>query len=91
MALLDNANIANAGVNSVSEFLTHPVLTERERWRDVQIPGATVQALLPPANLAGIDPRMDPIPAAGQHTDDILTALGHSAADIDRLHAEGAI
>jgi formyl-CoA transferase len=50
-----------------------------------------VQALLPPADLAGVDPRMDPIPAAGQHTDDILTALGHSAADIDRLHAEGAI
>jgi itaconate CoA-transferase len=91
MAMLDDAKIANAGINSVGEFLTHPVLTERGRWRDVQIPGATVQALLPPANLAGIDPRMDPIPAAGQHTDEILTALGHSAADIDRLHAEGAI
>jgi formyl-CoA transferase len=91
MALLDEANIANSGVNSVTEFLTHPVLAERDRWRDVQIPGAVVQALLPPANLAGISPRMDPVPAAGQHTEDILTALGYSAHDIDRLRADGVI
>jgi itaconate CoA-transferase len=91
MALLDEANIANSGVNSVTEFLTHPVLAERDRWCDVQIPGAVVQALLPPANLAGISPRMDAVPAAGQHTEDILTALGYSAHVIDRLRADGVI
>ena len=40
MELLDRAAIANAGVNSVAEFLDHPVLTERDRWRDVAVPGA---------------------------------------------------
>ncbi|MER5183341.1 CaiB/BaiF CoA-transferase family protein [Streptomyces sp. NPDC002896] len=93
MALLDKAGIANAGVNSIPEFLDHPVLTERDRWRDIRIPGAEepVQALLPPADLTGVSPRMDPVPAVGQHTEAILAALGRSRADIDRLRAEGVI
>ncbi|MFG2503668.1 CaiB/BaiF CoA transferase family protein [Streptomyces sp. NPDC048441] len=91
MELLDRANIANAGVNSVTEFLDHPALTERERWRDVAIPGSTapVQALLPPADLSGVHPRMDPVPAAGEHTELILGELGHDPADIARLREQG--
>jgi itaconate CoA-transferase len=93
MALLDKAGIANAGVNSIPEFLDHPVLTERGRWRDIRVPGAPVpvQALLPPTDLSGVSPRMDPVPAAGQHTEAILTTLGRSRADIDRLRAQGVI
>ncbi|WP_367039587.1 CaiB/BaiF CoA-transferase family protein [Streptomyces sp. Je 1-332] len=91
MELLDRANIANAGVNSVAEFLDHPALTERDRWREVAIPGspAPVQALVPPANLSGVAPRMDPVPAAGEHTERILGELGRGADDIARLRAEG--
>jgi len=93
MALLDKAGIANAGVNSIAEFLDHPALAERDRWRDIEVPGAPgpVQALLPPADLSGVTPRMDPVPAAGQHTEQILTALGRDAADIERLRAQGVI
>ncbi len=54
--LLDAANIANARLNSVAEFLQHPALTERNRWQQVDIPGSTVQALAPPANLSGVEP-----------------------------------
>ncbi|MGW7272841.1 CaiB/BaiF CoA transferase family protein [Streptomyces sp. NPDC054864] len=91
MELLDRANIANAGVNSVAEFLDHPALTERDRWREVAIPGspAPVQALVPPADLSGVPPRMDPVPAAGEHTERILGELGRGADDIARLRAEG--
>ncbi|MBP2324399.1 formyl-CoA transferase [Kibdelosporangium banguiense] len=91
MSLLDSAGIANAGVNSVQEFLEHPVLTERGRWQDIGIPGSQVQAMLPPVNLAGVTARMDPVPAAGEHTELILTALGYSAQDIRDLRAEGII
>jgi formyl-CoA transferase len=93
MALLDKAGIANAGVNSIAEFLAHPALAERDRWRDIAVPGAQgpVQALLPPADLSGVTPRMDPVPAAGEHTERILTSLGRSAADIERLRAQGVI
>ncbi|MFF8645797.1 CaiB/BaiF CoA transferase family protein [Streptomyces sp. NPDC015345] len=91
MKLLDRAGIANAGVNSVHEFLDHPVLTERGRWRDVRVPGAPspVQALLPPADLSGVAPRMDPVPAAGEHTEAILAELGRGPDEIARLLAEG--
>ncbi|MFC8126795.1 CaiB/BaiF CoA transferase family protein [Streptomyces sp. NPDC057302] len=91
MELLDRANIANAGVNSVTEFLDHPALTERDRWRDVAIPGSSspVKALVPPANLSGVPPRMDPVPAAGEHTERILAELGRGPDDITRLCASG--
>lgn len=93
MELLERAGIANAGVNSVAEFLDHPALAERDRWRDISVPGAPgpVQALLPPADLTGVSPRMDPVPAAGQHTEQILTALGRSRSDIERLRTRGVI
>ncbi|WP_326656905.1 CaiB/BaiF CoA transferase family protein [Streptomyces sp. NBC_00385] len=91
--LLDRAAIANAGVNSVAEFLDHPALVERDRWRDVSVPGAPgpVHALLPPVDLGGVVPRMDPVPEAGRHTERILAGLGRSAADIDRLRARGVV
>ncbi|SEB30546.1 CaiB/BaiF CoA transferase family protein [Streptomyces melanosporofaciens] len=91
MELLDEAAIANAGLNTVEQFLDHPVLSERDRWRTVGIPGGTVEALLPPATLTGVAPRMGPVPAAGQHTASILAALGRSESDIDKLRADGVI
>ncbi|MEU9121130.1 CaiB/BaiF CoA-transferase family protein [Streptomyces sp. NPDC048506] len=90
--LLDRAGIANAGVNDVGDFLAHPVLSARDRWRDVPIPGGrTVPALLPPADLAGTVPRMDPVPAVGEHTGSILAELGYGTADIDDMRAEHVI
>jgi itaconate CoA-transferase len=91
MELLDDAGIANAGVNDVREFVAHPVLGDRGRWHEVGIPGAVVRALRPPADLAGIDPRMDPVPAVGEHTEWILTELGRTAAEIDGLRTDGVI
>ncbi|MFF5140100.1 CaiB/BaiF CoA transferase family protein [Streptomyces sp. NPDC013157] len=86
--LLDAAGIANAGVNEMTDFLAHPVLSGRDRWREVRLPGgAAVSALLPPVGLAGTAPRMDAVPAAGQHTDTILAGLGYSPAEIDGLKA----
>ncbi|MGW7077831.1 CaiB/BaiF CoA transferase family protein [Streptomyces sp. NPDC054866] len=91
MELLDRANIANAGVNSVAEFLDHPALIERDRWREVAIPGSQgpVQALVPPADLSGVAPRMDPVPAAGEHTERILGELGRDRQTIARLRESG--
>jgi itaconate CoA-transferase len=91
--LLDECRIANTFVGTVSDFLDHPVLRERDRWREVALPGGDrrVQALLPPADLRGTEPRMDPVPAIGEHTDAILAELGRGPADIARLRANGAI
>jgi formyl-CoA transferase len=88
---LEEIGIACAGVNDVAAFLDHPVLAARERWREVAVPGATVQALLPPADLAGLPARMDPVPDVGEHTDAILTGLGLAPDDIEALRADAVI
>jgi itaconate CoA-transferase len=75
-ATLAKAGIATAPVNSVAQFLAHPLLVERGRWVEVQTPNGPIMALRPPADLTGVSPRMDPVPAVGQHTEAILNELG---------------
>jgi itaconate CoA-transferase len=73
-ARLAEARIAFAGVNTVAEFLDHPVLAGRGRWREVSTDAGGIRALLPPIS-PGAEPRMDPVPALGQHTAQILAEL----------------
>ncbi|MFD5840265.1 CaiB/BaiF CoA transferase family protein [Streptomyces chartreusis] len=89
---LESISIACAGVNDVAAFLDHPVLAGRDRWRDVAVPGgATARALLPPADLAGVPARMDPVPAVGEHTEAILTELGRTDEEIAALRADAVV
>jgi itaconate CoA-transferase len=84
---LEAADIANARLNSMQEFWSHPQLAARNRWRRVGSPVGELDALAPPFNIDGMEPRMDPIPALGGHTRAILAELGYSAAEIERLAA----
>lgn len=91
---LDDAQIANARVNDMHEVWDHAQLRARKRWRDVESPAGPIAALLPPgfSQAAGeASPRMDPVPALGEHTDAILVELGCSAVEIARLRAAHAI
>ncbi|MEX2291104.1 MAG: CaiB/BaiF CoA-transferase family protein [Mycobacteriales bacterium] len=89
--LLSAADVAHASVNSVQGLLDHPVLAGRERWRQVDTPGGPIRALLPPTSIHGVDPRMDPVPALGEHTHAILTSLGYDEERITRLRQNGAV
>ena len=88
---LDHADIANATMNQVVDLIDHPQLRARNRWREVGSPVGPVPALLPVAVFAGIEERMDPIPAVGQHTDAILGEIGRDRYFVDRMRAEGAV
>jgi itaconate CoA-transferase len=88
---LERAEIANARLNSVQEFWDHPQLEARGRWVDVGSPAGDLRAMKPPFNLSGFEPRMDDIPALGQHSRAILGELGYTASDIARLAAAKAI
>ncbi|MGN5236866.1 CaiB/BaiF CoA transferase family protein [Rhodococcus sp. SJ-3] len=88
---LDMASIANARMNSMDKLWEHPVLAERERWRDVSTPGGQIRALRPPADLDGLEPRMDAVPSLGEHTDGILAELGRGRDDVDRLRSTGVV
>src|SRR2546426_369092 len=88
---LEAADIANARLNTMREFWRHPQLAARGRWARVGSPAGELDALKPPFNLDGLEPRMDPIPAVGEHTRAVLGELGYTAAEIDRLAADGAV
>ena len=90
-ARLEAGGIANARLNSAQEFWEHPQLEARRRWREIATPEGRVRALLPPVDMEGVEPRMDPVPAIGEHTRAILAELGWGAGDIERLAEEGAI
>jgi crotonobetainyl-CoA:carnitine CoA-transferase CaiB-like acyl-CoA transferase len=89
--LLTEADVAHARVNEVQGLLDHEVLAGRDRWRQVQTPGGPIRALLPPTSIRGVEPRMDPVPAVGEHTDVILASLGYAEEQIARLRQDGAV
>jgi len=91
VARLDRAQIANARMNSMQEFWDHPQLQARERWREVDSPVGPLKALLPPVTMRDVEPRMDPIPALGEQTEQILRFLGYQDEQICRLRAERVI
>ncbi len=88
---LELAQIANASVNDMAGVWAHPQLAARRRWRTVDSPAGPLPALLPPGVSSSFEPRMDAVPAIGEHTDAILRALGRSDADIALLRQAGAI
>ena len=52
---LERAGIANARARTVEEFVRHPQLVERNRWREVGSPAGPIQALLPPVIVDGYE------------------------------------
>ncbi|ACV34971.1 CaiB/BaiF CoA-transferase family protein [Accumulibacter sp.] len=88
---LDAAQIANARMNDMHDVWEHPQLRARGRWAEVATPAGPIPALLPPGAVDAFTPRMDAVPALGQHTDAILGELGWDAAAIERLRQAGAI
>lgn len=88
---LDAARIANARMNTVQEFVDHPQLEARNRWREVDTPVGPIRALRPPVTMSGAEPVMAPIPSVGQHTDAILSDLGYDEAAVTALRTEGVV
>jgi formyl-CoA transferase len=88
---LEAAGIAYARMNTMAEFLSHPQLAARGRWRDVDSPAGSIHALVPPVSIDNEAARMDPIPALGAHTDTILRELGYDAQTIAAWRAAGTI
>ena len=88
---LDAAGIANARMNTMREFLDHPQLAARDRWRSVGSPVGPLRALVPPIDLSGTEAVMGDIPALGEHTDAILGELGYDAAVIEEWHRRGIV
>ncbi len=88
---LEGAQIANARLRTVQDFIEHPQLKARNRWREVGSPAGPLSALLPPATIDGTEPVMAPIPAVGEHTDAILAELGYGEDEVATLRRSAAV
>jgi itaconate CoA-transferase len=88
---LDDAQIGNARMNDMRDVWEHAQLGARRRWKDVDSPAGRIKAMLPPGMPESFEPRMDPIPAIGQHTDAILGELGYDRRAIAGLRDSGVI
>jgi itaconate CoA-transferase len=88
---LDSAQIANGRMNDMQGVWEHHQLKARNRWVDIDTPAGKIPALLPPAVPDQYMPRMDPVPALGEHTRAILGELGYDEDLIARLRAQSAI
>ncbi|MDQ2780772.1 MAG: CoA transferase [Pseudomonadota bacterium] len=91
VARLDEAQIANAQMNTMRDVWQHAQLKARERWTEVGTPAGPVPALLPPGQGGALSPRMGDVPALGQHTDAVLAELGFDAEKIADLHRVNAV
>jgi len=88
---LEAAQIANARMNTVDEFLEHPQLAARGKWQQVDSPVGPLRALVPPYGFDDVEPKMGRIPALGEHTGKILGELGFDADTIARWRGEGIV
>lgn len=75
---LERGEIANAVVNDVAAVVAHPQLAARGRWTELESFLGPIPALLPPHNLASAPPRMDRVPALGEHTAAVLAEVEQS-------------
>ncbi len=88
---LEQAQIANARMNEMSDLWEHQQLKARGRWVQVDTAAGPVPAMLPPGVQDAAQARMDPVPALGQHTAAILRELGYADGDLSRLREAGAV
>jgi itaconate CoA-transferase len=88
-ARLDDAAIAYARQNTVREFIDHPQLRARERWREIGSPAGPLRALRPPVTVAGQEPAMGAVPALGEHTEAVLRWAGLDEPAIAALPRDG--
>ena len=96
-ALFEKVGLPFAPIRRPEELYDDPHLKATGGLADVRLPdgpkaGQTVKTTLFPITLQGrrLGVRMDP-PKMGEHTHELLAALGYGAAEIDRLVAEAAV
>lgn len=87
----DAAGIGNGVYHDILEVVQHPQLTQRSRWQSVDSPVGPVSTLLAPPASDDWTPPLRAIPGVGEHTTAILTELGLSPAERDRLRSAGVV
>lgn len=73
---LEEAGIANAKLNEMSDVWTHPQLQARQRFALVGTEAGPVTTTIPPGMAGNVPPRLEAVPSIGQHNVSILSEFG---------------
>ncbi len=92
LAILEEFEVVSAAVNDSSDIVADPHFLERTLRR---LGGLTMGSALTPGPVLHVDgydgPVYDGIAGIGEHTDEVLAALGYEPEQIAALRASGAI
>jgi len=72
---VEGAGIATARVSDMTALWEHPQLKARNRWAEFGSPAGPLPGLKPVSG-DGWEPRFDPVPALGEHSQSILAEFG---------------
>lgn len=90
-AKLEQAQIAFANVNDMQAVWNHPQLRALKRIIDTDTPEGSIESFKPPGNNSSFEPNLGPVPALGEHTEEILADLGFEANEIKRFQENGVV
>ena len=88
---LEAAGIPWGDVNRLDEVLSHPQTEHLGLVREMETDDGSIRVVDNPIDFAGLDLRLDPMPDLGEHTDAVLSELGYSAEEIERLREDGVV
>ncbi|MBL8376304.1 MAG: CoA transferase [Burkholderiales bacterium] len=92
VVILEEAGVPNGPINSIEEAFAEEQAIARGARFDLPHPFGTTPMIASPMKFSATPVRQDtPPPTLGQHTDEILGAIGMSAEKIAQLRKAGAI
>jgi len=93
LALLDGVDICFGPVNSIAEMAADPQVRHREMIVTIDDPARGTQRTLGiPIKLSETPGRIRTPPAAfGEHTDEVLSEVGYSSAEIGEFRKSGVV
>ncbi|HEY0636448.1 MAG TPA: CaiB/BaiF CoA-transferase family protein [Pseudonocardiaceae bacterium] len=92
LAALHAADVPAGSTRDLFGVAAHPQLAARSRWAALPVPGGDpVRLLRPPVDSSAWTWHPSPVPALGEHTDEVLARLGYSPAEVAALRSTAAI
>lgn len=90
--IFDANDVWWAPVQTQAQLFSDPVMTEAGVWTDLPTADGAVPTVASPVDFSATPWEVTgPVPALGQHTEELLLDLGYDWTDVGRLKDEGAI
>ncbi|WP_408960374.1 CaiB/BaiF CoA transferase family protein [Natrinema sp. 74] len=89
--LLSESAIPWGDVNQLDEVLDHPQTEHLDLVQELETEDGPIPYVDNPISFADLETTADRMPELGEHTDDVLAAIGYSADEIDDLHSKDVV